>query len=247
MRYLSLLVLLFLASYVSAQKNVVDKIVAIVGEEIVLKSDIENQLLHEQSQTIVNSTKDARARIFENLLVQKLLVAQAKIDSVTVTDTEVENALNSQLDQYVRHIGSRERLETYFGKSYDDIKNEMRAPLREQIITQQMQSKIVNNVRVTPSEVRYFYRKFNKDSLPEVPDKYEIQQIVVKPRISDVEKERIRNRLREFREDILEGKQTFNTLAVLYSEDPDRQPKVGNSVTNPRTTWPRNSRKPRSA
>ena len=113
MRYLSLLVLLFLASYVSAQKNVVDKIVAIVGEEIVLKSDIENQLLHEQSQTIVNSTKDARARIFENLLVQKLLVAQAKIDSVTVTDTEVENALNSQLDQYVRHIGSRERLDTY--------------------------------------------------------------------------------------------------------------------------------------
>lgn len=90
-----------------------------------------------------------------------------------------------------------------------------------------MQSKIVNNVRVTPSEVRYFYRKFNKDSLPEVPDKYEIQQIVVKPRISDVEKERIRNRLREFREDILEGKQTFNTLAVLYSEDPGSAAKGG--------------------
>ena len=107
MRYLSLLVLLFLASYVSAQKNVVDKIVAIVGEEIVLKSDIENQLLHEQSQTIVNSTKDARARIFENLLVQKLLVAQAKIDSVTVTDTEVEKALNSQGDQYLCHVRSQ--------------------------------------------------------------------------------------------------------------------------------------------
>lgn len=227
MRYLSLFVLLFLVSYVSAQKNVVDKIVAIVGEEIVLKSDIENQLLHEQSQSIINSTTDARARIFENLLVQKLLVAQAKIDSVTVTDTEVENALNSQLDQYVHHIGSRERLETYFGKSYEDIKNEMRAPLREQMITQQMQSKIVNNVRVTPSEVRYFYRKFNKDSLPDVPDKYEIQQIVVKPRISDVEKERIRNRLREFRENILEGKQTFNTLAVLYSEDPGSAAKGG--------------------
>ena len=85
----------------------------------------------------------------------------------------------------------------------------------------------MNNVRVTPSEVRYFYRKFNKDSLPEVPDKYEIQQIVVKPRISDVEKERIRNRLREFREDILEGKQTFNTLAVLYSEDPGSAAKGG--------------------
>ncbi len=90
-----------------------------------------------------------------------------------------------------------------------------------------MQSKIVDNVRVTPSEVRYFYRKFNKDSLPEVPDKYEIQQIVIKPRISDTEKERIRNRLREFREEILAGKQTFNTLAVLYSEDPGSAAKGG--------------------
>ena len=227
MRYLSLLVLLFLASYASAQKNVIDKIIAVVGEEIVLKSDIENQFLHEQSQGLVNSSSDSRTRILENLLVQKLLVAQAKIDSITVTDTEVENALNSQLEQYVQHIGSRERLETYFGKSYEDIKNEMRTPLREQMITQRMQSKIVDNVRVTPSEVRYFYRKFNKDSLPEVPDKYEIQQIVIKPRISDTEKERIRNRLREFREEILAGKQTFNTLAVLYSEDPGSAAKGG--------------------
>ena len=227
MRYLSLLVLLFLASYASAQKNVIDKIIAVVGEEIVLKSDIENQFLHEQSQGLVNSSADSRTRILENLLVQKLLVAQAKIDSITVTDTEVENALNSQLEQYVQHIGSRERLETYFGKSYEDIKNEMRNPLREQMITQHMQSKIVGNVRVTPSEVRYFYRKFNKDSLPEVPDKYEIQQIVIKPRISDTEKERIRNRLRDFREEILAGKQTFNTLAVLYSEDPGSAAKGG--------------------
>ena len=143
MRYLSLLVLLFLASYASAQKNVIDKIIAVVGEEIVLKSDIENQFLHEQSQGLVNSSTDSRTRILENLLVQKLLVAQAKIDSIEVTDTEVENALNSQLEQYVQHIGSRERLETYFGKSYEDIKNEMRTPLREQMITQRMQSKIV--------------------------------------------------------------------------------------------------------
>ncbi len=227
MRYLSLLVLLFLVSYASAQKNVIDKIIAVVGEEIVLKSDIENQFLHEQSQGLVSSSSDSRTRILENLLVQKLLVAQAKIDSITVTDTEVENALNSQLEQYVQHIGSRERLETYFGKSYEDIKNEMRNPLREQMITQRMQAKIVENVRVTPSEVRYFYRKFNKDSLPEVPDKYEIQQIVVKPKISDTEKERIRNRLREFREEILSGKQTFNTLAVLYSEDPGSAAKGG--------------------
>ena len=104
MRYLSLLVLLFLASYASAQKNVIDKIIAVVGEEIVLKSDIENQFLHEQSQGLVNSSADSRTRILENLLVQKLLVAQAKIDSIEVTDTEVENALNLQLAEALQNV-----------------------------------------------------------------------------------------------------------------------------------------------
>lgn len=227
MRYLSLLILLFLASYASAQKNVIDKIIAVVGEEIVLKSDIENDFLHEQTRSAIANQADAKAQIFENRLVQKLLMAQAKIDSIAVSDTEVEAQLNSQLEEYVRNIGSREKLESYFGKSYEEIKNEMRTPLREQMITGRMQQKIVENVRVTPSEVRYFYRKFNKDSLPEVGDKYEIQQIVIKPRISDTEKERIRNRLRQFRDDILEGKQSFNTLAVLYSEDPGTAAKGG--------------------
>ena len=227
MRYLSLLILLFIASYASAQKNVIDKIIAVVGEEIVLKSDIENDLLHAQTQSAIANTADAKAQIFENRLVSKLLMAQAKIDSITVSDSEVEAQLNSQLELYIQNIGSREKLEGYFGKSYEEIKNEMRTPLREQMITGRMQQKIVENVRVTPSEVRYFYRKFNKDSLPEVGDKYEIQQIVIKPRISDTEKERIRNRLRQFRDDILEGKQSFNTLAVLYSEDPGTAAKGG--------------------
>ena len=134
MRYLSLLVLLFLASYASAQKNVIDKIIAVVGEEIVLKWDIENQFLHEQSQGLVNSSSDSRTRILENLLVQKLLVAQAKIDSITVTDTEVENALNSQLEQYVASIsvhGNAWKLISV--NETEDIKNEMRTPLRERI------------------------------------------------------------------------------------------------------------------
>lgn len=227
MRYLSLLILLFLASYASAQKNVIDKIIAVIGEEIVLKSDIENDLLHAQTQSAVANMADAKAQIFENRLVSKLLMAQAKIDSIMVTDSEVEAQLNSQLELYIQNIGSREKLEGYFGKSYEEIKNEMRTPIREQMITNRMQQKIVENVRVTPSEVRYFYRKFNKDSLPEVGDKYEIQQIVIKPRISDTEKERIRNRLRQFRDDILEGKQSFNTLAVLYSEDPGTAAKGG--------------------
>lgn len=96
----------------------------------------------------------------------------------------------------------------------------MRGPLRELLITEQMQQKIVEKIRITPSEVRSYFKRLPKDSLPEMPDRYELQQIVLRPRISDAEKERIRERLREYREQILKGEKTFNTLAVLYSEDP---------------------------
>ena len=95
----------------------------------------------------------------------------------------------------------------------------MRAPIREKLITEMMQQKIVEKIRSTPSEVKTFYKKLPKDSLPDIPDKYEIQQIVIKPTVSEAEKERIREKLRGFRDQILSGEKTFNTLAVLYSED----------------------------
>lgn len=221
MRYLIVLALTLLIGYASAQnKNVVDKIIAVVGEEIVLKSDIENEILHlRQSEGGFIENADTRALLLERLLINKLLLAQAKIDSIVVTDEQVEKQLNSQIEFYIRQSGSQEKLEAYFGKTLDEIKNEMRNPMKESLITRQMQQKIVGDARVTPSEVRFFYKQFNKDSLPEVGDKYEIQQIVVRPKISNEEKERIRNRLRDFREQILSGQQTFQTLAVLYSDD----------------------------
>ena len=209
MKYLSLLVLLFLASYASAQKNVIDKIIAVVGEEIVLKSDIENQFLHEQSQGLVNSSSDSRTRILENLLVQKLLVAQAKIDSIEVTDTEVENALNSQLEQYVQHIGSRERLETYFGKSYEDIKNEMRTPLREQMITQRMQSKIVE------TEFGFHILQY----IDRQGDKVNVRHILLRPRISDEERQEAIQHLDTVLTYIHDGKATFEEAAAYFSMD----------------------------
>ena len=220
MKYLMLITCMLTGLAAMGQRGVVDKIVAVVGEEIVLMSDVENELMHlMQSQGNVGNTVDLRDEVFENQLVQKLLLAQAKVDSVMVTDAEVESQLNAQLEFYVQQTGSEEQLERYFGKSMLEIKNDMRPYMRNNMITQRMQAKIVENVRVTPSEVRFFYRGVNRDSLVDVPAKYEIQQIVVRPRVSDTEKERVRARLREFREQIQEGKQTFATLAVLYSED----------------------------
>ena len=216
---LLLLVLSILSVYLSAQSNVVDKIVAIVGEEIILKSDIENEFLSEQSQGIISSSSDYRADILEKQLIQKLLVAQAKIDSIVVTEDEVEAEVNSRIQYFTSVLGSKERVESYFNKTIADIKNDLRAPTREKLIAENMQQHIVNKIRSTPSEIKAYYKKLAKDSLPDIPDKDEIQQIVLKPTISDAEKERLRDRLREFRDQILNGEKTFNTLAVLYSED----------------------------
>lgn len=215
-----LLFVLFLPFWqVSAQKNVVDKIVAVVGEEVILKSDIENAYLQEQGQGLISTSSDYKAEILEKQLIQKLLMAQAQIDSISVTEEEVENAVSRQVEYFISNIGSQERLEAYFGKSLEEIKDDMRSPLREQLITEQMQQKIVEKIRLTPSEIRSYFKKIPKDSLPDMPDRYELQQIVLKPNIGDAEKERIREQLRTFRDQILSGEKTFNTLAVLYSED----------------------------
>lgn len=219
-KYLLLLVLSIQFGFISAQKNVVDKIVAVVGEEIILKSDIENAYLQEQGRGLVSSSSDYKAEILEQQLIQKLLLAQAQLDSISVTEDEVENAVANQIDFFISNIGSQERLEAYFGKSIQDIKDDMRGPIREKLITEQMQQKIVEKIRITPSEIRNYFKKLPKDSLPDMPDRFELQQIVLRPRVSDAEKERIRERLRDYREQILKGEKTFNTLAVLYSEDP---------------------------
>ncbi len=221
MKYYLLPFFLFFCGYLAvSQNNSVDKIIAVIGEEIILKSDIENEYMQGQGQGLISSSAaDYRVEILERLLIQKLLLAQAKVDSISVTEDEVEADVEQQVQGLISNIGSVEKLQTYFGKNIEEIKSDMRAPFRERLITNQMQQKIVEKVRTTPSEVRAFYRKFPKDSLIDIPDKYEIQQIVVQPTVSEAEKERIRERLREFREQIQNGEKTFTTLAVQYSED----------------------------
>lgn len=220
-KYLLLLLLSIPAGFISAQKNVVDKIVAIVGDEIILKSDIENAFLQEQGRGMISTSSDFKTELLEQQLVQKLLMAQAQVDSITVSEDEVESAVSEQVEYFIGNIGSQERLENYFGKPLQDIKSDMRGPMREKLITEQMQREIVKKIRITPSEVRGYFKKIPRDSLPDMPDRFEIQQIVLRPRVSDAEKESVRERLRQYREQILKGEKTFNTLAVLYSEDPE--------------------------
>lgn len=219
MKKLIFLSLILISSFfVKAQTNVIDQVIAIVGNQAVLKSDVENEFIRYQAQGMLTGSVDFKGQLFEEILIQKLLLSQAKRDSISVTPMQVESQLSSRIDQYIQRIGSKEKLEKYFNKSIMELKNDFRGDIRNMMITEQMKNTITKDVRTTPAEVRRYYRSLNKDSLPDLPSQLEVQQIVRKPEVSLAEKERIRKKLRNFRDRINNG-ESFATLAVLYSED----------------------------
>ena len=204
----------------SRQPQVVDKIVAVVGKNIILQSDIESQYLQQRLAGDASGTALAlRCEILESLLLQKLMLNQAEMDSISVTDDQVEVELNRRIQYFVSRMGSQEKLEEYFNKSISEIKDEVRRAAKENLLQQQVQNQIMDHVVVTPSEVKAFYNKLPQDSLPMVGVEYEICQIVKRPPISLDEKLQVKDRLYQIRKRILEG-ESFSTMAVLYSEDP---------------------------
>jgi len=215
---LAMILLSVSSQNVCGQNNVVDQIVAVVGNKIILKSDVENQVQAYNAQGMTSERGDLKTDVFEDLLIQQMLLAQAQIDSIEVTEQEVENQLDRRMEMYIQKAGSKDRLEQYFNKSIQEIKTEFREGTRNQLIKERMQAEITKDIRITPAEVRDLYSKVPKDSLPMIPGEVEIQQIVKYPKVSAEEKDRIRERLRGFRERILKG-ESFATKAVLYSED----------------------------
>ncbi|MCY1634227.1 peptidylprolyl isomerase [Marinifilum sp. D737] len=233
--YTVLTLLLLSILTLNAQDNVVDKIIAVVGNQVVLKSDVEQRFISLKAQGYTSGSVDLKTEIFEDLLIQKLMIAQAAIDSIEVTEQEVEDDLDRKMEMYIQRIGSKEKLEQYFGKSILDMKNDLREPTRNERIKEKMQAEITKDIHITPAEVRDFYNKLNKDSLPTIAGKLEVQQIVRYPKVTDDEKDRIRNRLREFRDRVHKG-ESFSTLAVLYSEDPGSARQGGELGYTPRSS-----------
>ena len=203
------------------QPQVVDKVVAVVGKNIILQSDIENQYIQYRMQGMAEGTgKEVRAHILEELLLQKLMLNQAEMDSITVTDEQVEAELNRRIQWFVNRFGSQEKMEAQFGKSMSEIKEEVREASKDNMLQEQVQAKIMENVVVTPQEVKDFYNNIPKDSLPTISPSYEIVQIVKRPPVSIDEKLQVKDRLYQIRKRILDGESSFSTMAVLYSEDP---------------------------
>ena len=208
--------------------QVVDKVVAVVGKNIILQSDIESQYLQYRMQGGFEGSGSAmRCAILEELMFQKLMLNQAEMDSLNVTDDEVEMEMNRRISELLGHYGSQEKLETIFNKSMSEIKNELRRLVKEKSLQDQVRADILKGVVVAPAEVRAFYKGIPSDSIPMVDEQYEIVQIVKRPPVSIDEKLAVKDQLYQIRKRILDGESSFSTMAILYSEDPGSATKGG--------------------
>jgi len=202
----------------SQDKVVIDRVVANVGDKIILQSDIENQVLQFIAQGYP-AQSGVECQLLQQLLTQKLLLIQAEYDTLVVSSNVVESELQQRLDYFIRQIGSEKKLEEYYHKSILEIKDDFRPLIEEQLKTQTMQRSIVEGLDVSPKDVEAFYKKLPKDSIPLINTQYEIKQIAVYPEQSENARNEAREKLLGIRERIVNGER-FSTLAVLYSEDP---------------------------
>lgn len=217
----------FLVPCRAQEAQVIDRVVAVVGQNIILQSDIEAQYMQFRLQGgIKGSASSIRCEILEDLMFQKLMLNQAEMDSITVTDEQVESEVDRLIRYFISQLGSQENLEKYYKKDMNEIKEELRRMRRDQMLVEQVQQTILANVEVTPAEVRKCYHDLPNDSIPMVNSKYEIAHLVKKPPITLDEKLEVKDRLYKMRKRILDGER-FSTLALLYSEDPGSAKKGG--------------------
>lgn len=214
-----ILIFIVLPIYAFTQDNVIDQVVAVVGRNIILKSDIETEYLNmlASGQTLEG---DMRCGILENFLVEKLLIAEADLDStIQTTPSQINQQLDYTMEQYLNYYETEEAVEKLFNKPFAQIKSDMRQDIENSIISGQMQNKIVENITVTPSEVRSYYRNLDDDEILTIPEQYEYAQIIIKPEISIAEENRIKATLRNLKSRIEAGER-FDMLAIMYSEGP---------------------------
>ncbi|MEE0921939.1 MAG: peptidylprolyl isomerase [Paludibacteraceae bacterium] len=218
--------LLLFTPCVAAQDNIIDEVIWIVGEEAILRSEVEEERLRAQyeGQPIAG---DPYCVIPEQLAIQKLFLHQAELDSIEVNESSVSSQVDMRMNYYISQIGSKEKMEEYFRKTSSEIREEMMTGVRNQMIIQQMQNKLTENIQPTPAEVRRFYNTLSSDSLPMIPAQVEVQILSFDPPVPVEETERIKSQLREFTERIMSGNADFSMLARLYSEDTESAKRGG--------------------
>ena len=199
--------------------TIIDEVIWVVGDEAILKSDVEALRIQGQQEGI-QWKGDPDCAIPEQIAVQKLYLNQAIIDSVEVTEAEITRGVEQYIENMISYVGSREKLEEYQKKSISQIRSDLRESYRERQMVQGMQEKLVKDITVTPAEVRRYFSDLSEDSIPFVPTEVEVQIITRQPRVEQEEINRIKEELRDYTERINRGETSFQTLARMYSEDP---------------------------
>lgn len=209
---------LCMANTLCAQDNVIDEVVWVVGDEAIWKSEVEEARMN----ALYEGRKfdgDPYCVIPEEIAVNKLFLHQAALDSIEVSENEVVQQVDYRMEMFITNLGSREKMEEYFNKTSSQIRETMRESVRENLKVQKMQQELVGEIKVTPAEVRRYFKDLPQDSIPYVPTKVEVQIITQQPKIPLDEIEEVKSRLREYTDRINKGETSFSTLARLYSED----------------------------
>ena len=206
------------ASFAQSASNVIDEVIWVVGDDAILKSEVEEARIEAQMQG-ERFGGDPYCVISEQLAVQKLFLHQAAIDSITVSDADVFNTVDSKIERYIQAYGSREKLEEYVERPLSQFRNQLFELEKNGELMRQVQMNIIKNTKVTPVQVRNYFKNVPEDSLPFVPTTVEVQIFTRAPKISQEEIDHIKAELRSYTERINTGRDRFSTLAVMYSED----------------------------
>lgn len=199
--------------------KLIDGTIGVIGNKVILHSEIEEQLVQAKQQGF-NLGPNARCLIYEEIMFQSLLMYQADVDSIEVSAEQVNGELNNRIRYFENQIGGRKKLEEYYGKSIEQIKSEFYTTIEDRMKAERMRGKITSGINITPSEVKKYYNNLHPDSIPLVGSKVEVAHITRVPKVSDLVKKETKEKLAKWRTEILSGKRTFSTTAVLYSNDP---------------------------
>ena len=215
-----------LKSVAQQKNNIIDEVIWVIGDESILRSEVEDQKLRAQYDG-TSIQGDPYCVIPEQIAIQKLFLHQAALDSIVVSESTVMNQVENRLNYFVAQIGSKEKMEEYFHKNTADIREELRDMIRNQQIINQMQQKLVGDIKSTPGDVRRYFADLATDSVPTVPAEVELQIISFEPAVPIEETNRIKEKLRDYTERINSGTTDFSVLAHLYSEDTESAKRGG--------------------
>ena len=217
-KFCTLWMFLLLSVATFGQNNVIDEVVWVVGDEAILKSDVESERLNAQYEGR-KFDGDPYCVIPEQLAVQKLFLHQAELDSIEVSEQEVLSRLEQQTNWLIDQIGSKEKMEEYYNKTSTQIREMLRENIRNGMTVQKMQQKIIGDIKIVPADVRRYFKNLPQDSIPFVPTQVEVQIVTLEPKIPQEEIERVKKALRDYTDQVNKGEIAFSTLARLYSED----------------------------